>query len=92
MCAPPAAVLFAIRGRTIGRSGIAGHTSSDVVGVVADGEARRIAALFATQAGFEAVIAGPFARAKDFDRGTPVWVTGTNTAQVREALGLQPSR
>jgi predicted dinucleotide-binding enzyme len=40
-------------------------------------------------AGFEAVIVGPLARAKEFDRGTPVWVKGMNAQQVREALGIR---
>ena len=48
----------------------------------------RIAALV-RDAGFEPVIVGPLARAKDFDRGTPVWVTGMNAQQVREALGVR---
>lgn len=56
-----------------------------------DEEARTIAAQLASQAGFEPVIVGPLARAKEFDRGTPVWVTGMSAAEVREALGL-PSR
>jgi predicted dinucleotide-binding enzyme len=41
------------------------------------------------EAGFEPVIVGPLARAKEFDRGTPVWVTGMNAQQVREALGVR---
>ncbi len=40
-------------------------------------------------AGFEPVIVGPLARAKDFDRGTPVWVKGMNAQQIREALRVQ---
>jgi predicted dinucleotide-binding enzyme len=48
----------------------------------------RVAALV-RDAGFEPVMVGPLARAKDFDRGTPVWVTGMNAAQVREALGVR---
>jgi len=40
-------------------------------------------------AGFEPVIVGPLARAKDFDRGTPVWVKGMNAQQLREALRVQ---
>lgn len=48
----------------------------------------RVAALV-RDAGFEPVIVGPLARAKEFDRGTPVWVTGMNAQQVREALGVR---
>ena len=49
---------------------------------------REVVADLVRDAGFEPVIVGPLARAKEFDRGTPVWVTGMNAAQVREALGL----
>jgi predicted dinucleotide-binding enzyme len=52
-------------------------------------EDRERAAALVRDAGFEPVIVGPLARAKDFDRGTPVWVTGMNAAQVREALGVR---
>jgi predicted dinucleotide-binding enzyme len=41
-------------------------------------------------AGFDPVVVGPLARAREFDRGTRVWVTGMTGAQVREALGLPP--
>ena len=51
------------------------------------GDRERVAALV-RDAGFEPVIVGPLARAKEFDRGTPVWVTGMNALEVREALGL----
>jgi hypothetical protein len=57
-----------------------------------DAEAREIAAALVRDAGFEPVIVGPLARAKEFDRGTPVWVTGMNAAEVREALGLPAGR
>lgn len=48
----------------------------------------RVAALV-RDAGFEPVIVGPLARAKEFDRGTAVWVKGMNAQQVREALGIR---
>ena len=51
----------------------------DAVAVVAD---------LVRKAGFDPVIVGPLERAKEFDRGTPVWVTGMSAAEVREALGL----
>jgi predicted dinucleotide-binding enzyme len=54
-----------------------------------DTEARNVAAQLVREAGFEPVIVGPLARSKEFDRGTPVWVTGMNAAQVREALGIR---
>lgn len=53
-----------------------------------DAEALRIASILVNDAGFEPVVVGPLARAKEFDRGTPVWVTGMTAAQVREALKL----
>jgi hypothetical protein len=57
-----------------------------------DEEARNVAAQLVSEAGFEPVIVGPLARAKEFDRGTPVWVTGMSAADVREALGLSEGR
>jgi predicted dinucleotide-binding enzyme len=55
-----------------------------------DAEARNVVARLVRDAGFEPVIVGPLARAKEFDRGTPVWVTGMTARQLREALGLPP--
>jgi len=52
-------------------------------------EDRDVVAALVRDAGFEPVIVGPLARAKAFDRGTPVWVTGMNAEQVRAALGIQ---
>jgi 8-hydroxy-5-deazaflavin:NADPH oxidoreductase len=57
-----------------------------------DAQAREVAAALVRDAGFEPVIVGELARAKEFDRGTPVWVTGMSAAQVREALGLPAGR
>lgn len=54
-----------------------------------DAEDRELVAGLVRDAGFEPVIVGPLARAKDFDRGTPVWVTGMNAEQVRAALGVE---
>jgi predicted dinucleotide-binding enzyme len=53
-----------------------------------DDEAVEIATQIVRDAGFDPVVVGPLARAKEFDRGTPVWVTGMTAAEVREALGL----
>ncbi|HET9947676.1 MAG TPA: hypothetical protein VFQ22_02005, partial [Longimicrobiales bacterium] len=53
-----------------------------------DPEARELVADLVRDIGFEPVIVGELARAKEFDRGTEVWVTGMNAAEVREALGL----
>ncbi len=54
-----------------------------------DAEDRERVAALVRDAGFEPVIVGPLARAKEFDRGTPVWVTGMNAQQVRDALGAR---
>jgi 8-hydroxy-5-deazaflavin:NADPH oxidoreductase len=50
---------------------------------------REVVAALVRDAGFEPVIVGPLARAKEFDRGTPVWVKGMNAEQVRAALGIR---
>jgi predicted dinucleotide-binding enzyme len=55
-----------------------------------DAEARNVAAALVRDAGFEPVVVGPLARAREFDRGTPVWVSGMTAPQVRQALGLPP--
>jgi hypothetical protein len=55
-----------------------------------DAEARNVAAALVRDAGFEPVIVGPLARAKEFDRGTPVWVSGMTAREVRAALNLPP--
>jgi predicted dinucleotide-binding enzyme len=52
-------------------------------------EDRDVVAALVRDAGFEPVIVGPLARAKAFDRGTLVWVTGMNAEQVRAALGIR---
>ncbi len=39
-------------------------------------------------AGFDPVVVGPLARAREFDRGTAVYVTGMSAAEIRGALGL----
>lgn len=57
-----------------------------------DPEAREVAARLVREAGFEPVIVGELARSKEFDRGTPVWVSGMSAAEVREALGLPAGR
>lgn len=53
-----------------------------------DPEAVEIVTAIVRDAGFDPVVVGPLARAKEFDRGTAVWVTGMTAAEVREALGL----
>lgn len=39
-------------------------------------------------AGFDPVVVGGLARAREFDRGTPVYVRGMTAAELRAALGL----
>lgn len=53
-----------------------------------DREAAEITAQLARDFGLEPVIAGGLARAKEFDRGSPIWETGAGAAEVREHLRL----
>lgn len=53
-----------------------------------DPEAMEITAALVRDMGLEPVIVGPLARAADFDRGSPIWVTGAGAEEVRETLGL----
>ena len=53
-----------------------------------DAEAIRVTAELVVDAGFDPVIVGPLSRAREFDRGTPVYVRGLTAAQLREALRL----
>ncbi len=69
------------------------HRPGEWIGVPVagdDAEAVEVAALLVRDAGFEPVVVGPLARASEFDRGTPVWVSGMTAAEVRAALGLPP--
>ncbi len=54
-----------------------------------DREAAEITAALVRDIGLEPVQAGGLARAKDFDRGSPIWETGASAAEVREHLGVQ---
>jgi predicted dinucleotide-binding enzyme len=56
-----------------------------------DPEAVATAVHLVADAGFDPVVVGPLARAKEFDRGTPVYVKGMTAAELREALGLPPA-
>ena len=53
-----------------------------------DEEALRIASELVMDAGFDPVVVGPLARAREFEQGTPVYVQALTAAQLREALGL----
>jgi predicted dinucleotide-binding enzyme len=53
-----------------------------------DAEALRTAERLVRDAGFEPVVVGPLARARDFDPGTPVMGRALTAAELRQALGL----
>src|SRR5690606_29025314 len=53
-----------------------------------DSEAVQIVSELVVDAGFDPVVVGPLSRAREFDRGTPVYVRGMTAAELREALGL----
>jgi predicted dinucleotide-binding enzyme len=56
-----------------------------------DAEALRVAAQLVQDAGFEPVVVGPLSKAKEFDVGTPVFGKAMTAAELRKALGLNPS-
>jgi predicted dinucleotide-binding enzyme len=53
-----------------------------------DEEARAIVATLARDAGLDPVIVGPLERAREFDRGNDVWVSGMTAREVRESMNL----
>jgi predicted dinucleotide-binding enzyme len=53
-----------------------------------DAEALAIAVRLVEDAGFDPVVVGGLARAKEFDAGTPVYVKGLTAAQLKVALKL----
>lgn len=54
-----------------------------------DEEAARIAAQLVRDMGLEPVYVGGLERAKEFDRGSPIWETGAGAEEIRETLGLR---
>jgi len=71
------------------------HRDGDLIGVPIAGDdeaAVAVVAMLVRDAGFEPVVVGPLERAKEFDRDTPVWVTGMTAREVREAMGLPSGR
>lgn len=67
------------------------HRADPKIGVpiaADDAEAIRVTAELVVDTGFDPVIVGPLSRAREFDRGTPVYVRGLTAAQLREALRL----
>ena len=53
-----------------------------------DQDAIAVAVRLVTDAGFEPVVVGGLARAREFDAGTPVYVKGLTAAQLKAALKL----
>ena len=68
------------------------HRAGERVGIPIAGDdedALRIVSDLVVDAGFDPVVVGPLARAREFDQGSPVYVTDMTAAQLREALGLR---
>lgn len=54
-----------------------------------DEEAVAITASLVRDAGLDPVIVGPLERAKEFDRGSPIWETGASAREIRETLNIR---
>ena len=68
------------------------HREGEKVGIPIAGDdqdALRIVSALVVDAGFDPVVVGSLARAREFDQGSPVYVTDMTAAQLREALGLR---
>ncbi|MGE0448575.1 MAG: NADPH-dependent F420 reductase [Vicinamibacterales bacterium] len=69
------------------------HRSGELLGVPVagdDAQAVQVAVQLVKDAGFDPVVVGGLARAREFDRNTPVYVKGMTAKQIREALKLPP--
>ncbi|HEU4733310.1 MAG TPA: NADPH-dependent F420 reductase [Kofleriaceae bacterium] len=69
------------------------HRKPPLVGIPLagdDAEALRIAQRLVSDAGFDPVVVGGLARARDFDVGTPVYTRLLTAAELRKALGPAP--
>jgi 8-hydroxy-5-deazaflavin:NADPH oxidoreductase len=55
-----------------------------------DAAALQTAARLVQDAGFEPVMVGSLARAKEFDAGTPVFGKALTAAELRRGLGINP--
>ena len=55
-----------------------------------DAAALQSAVRLVEEAGFEPVVVGPLARAKEFDAGAPVYGRALTAAELRRGLGLNP--
>jgi predicted dinucleotide-binding enzyme len=68
------------------------HRQGEKIGVpiaADDAEAIEVVSELVVEAGFDPVVVGPLTRAREFDRGTPVYVRGLTAAQLRDALALR---
>lgn len=68
------------------------HRDGEKVGIPIAGDdpdALQVASDLVSDAGFDPVVVGPLARARDFQPGTPVYVTNMTAAELREALDLR---
>jgi predicted dinucleotide-binding enzyme len=69
------------------------HRAGERVGVplaADDAEALKVAARLVQDAGFEPVIVGPLARAREFDVGAGVYGRALSARELRQGLGLKP--
>jgi predicted dinucleotide-binding enzyme len=68
------------------------HREGEKVGIPIAGDdqdAIRTVAALVVDAGFDPVVVGSLARAREFDQGSAVYVTDMTAAQLREVLGLR---
>jgi predicted dinucleotide-binding enzyme len=74
-----------------GSLGSEAHRKPPLIGIPLagdDAEALKVAQRLVSDAGFEPVVVGGLARAKDFDVGAPVYTKLLTAAELRKALGL----
>ncbi len=67
------------------------HRAGDRVGIPLAGDdedALALTAVLVRDAGFDPVLVGPLARAREFDPGTPVYNTGMSGPDLARALGM----
>ena len=55
-----------------------------------DAEAAKTATRLVSDAGFDAVLVGPLARAKEFDQGAPGYGKAVSARELRKIFGLEP--
>ena len=70
------------------------HRAGERVGIPLAGDdqdALAVASRLVEDAGFDPVVVGPLARAKDFDRGSAVYVKELTARELRQRLGLNPA-